>query len=129
MRAGIAAVEKVVKAVENNVVCLVVDYGVASSVARIHLQPCVWSQYRQLLYDFERMHIKAGATGLPTLGTSPKDVTQLDEEAVRYALPGEYTFRLVWGEGDCATAPHGGGWATTTLTMKTDDGGGLDGRK
>ena len=27
----------------------------------------------QLLYDFERVHIKAGATGLVTLRTSPKD--------------------------------------------------------
>ena len=79
----------------------------------------------QLLYDFERMHIKAGATGLVTLRTSPKDFTQLDEEAVRYALPGEYTFRF----GVKETAPHGGGWATTTLTMKTDDDGGLDARK
>ena len=61
-----------------------------------------------------RVHNKAGATELVTLRTSPNDFTQLDEEAVRYSLPGKYTFSF----GGKDTAPHG---AQSDITMKTDD--------
>ena len=82
----------------------------------------------QLLYDFARVHVKAGASELVTLHTTAKDFTQLDEAGTRRALAGEYTF--VFGVKE--TVAHGGGWATTTVRMKADDhdnaivtGGGL----
>lgn len=71
----------------------------------------------QILYDFARVHISAGSSELVTLHTTARDFTQVDENGVRHARAGEYTFEF----GVKETLPFGGGFAKSKLVMKTDD--------
>lgn len=65
----------------------------------------------QILFGFERVHVKAGQTVMVNLYPSLNDFTQADIDGVRAALPGEYKFTF----GVAETAIHGGGYVMHTV--------------
>ena len=68
----------------------------------------------QILFGFERVHVKAGQTVTVSLYPSLSDFTQADVDGIRVVLPGEYTFKF----GVAETAAHGGGYVTHTVVAE-----------
>ena len=64
------------------------------------------------LFDFQRVHIPAGASVIVQLGASPLAFTQVGADGARRVWPGEYTVRM----GVRETARFGQGYAEVGLT-------------
>jgi hypothetical protein len=71
----------------------------------------------QVLFGFERVHIKAGESAVVTIYPSLTDFTHVTLEGQRVPLAGHYSVRFGLKE----TRALGQGYAEHTLTMKTDD--------